>query len=123
MNEQPHFDGDYFFKEKALTATAQVSEAFNLGRTNGGIRVRAWADGAIATANGKTITFKVETANEKTGEWTVAKTETFTAPGATVTGELFKFIPDTADKYIRLTVTGSEGTTGSFSAAPEYLPR
>lgn len=124
MNEQPHFDGDYFFKGEALTATAQVSEAFNLGRTNGGIRIRAWAEGAITTSAGKTITFAVETADTADATtWDKVKQETFTAKGSAETGTLFTYIPDTAARFVRVSVTGSDGTTGKISVAPEYLPR
>ena len=123
MNTTPHFGQDYFFKAEPLTATAKVSEAFRLGRTQGGLKIRVWADGTIATSSGKTITVKVETAPAETGEWTAARTETFTATAAAVTGDLFSFIPDTDAAFVRVTVTGSDGTTGNFNAAPEYLPR
>lgn len=124
MNESPHFGQDYFFKDAELTAAVKVSEVFNLGRTNGGIRIRAWAEGAITTSAGKTITFAVETADAAdAAAWDKVKQETFTAKGTAETGTLFTYIPDTAARFVRVSVTGSDGTTGKISVAPEYLPR
>lgn len=123
MSNIPHFGEDYFFKGAELKSSAQVSEPFRLGGTQGGIQIRVWADGTITTSSGKTITVKVETAPAETGEWTAAITETFTAKGAAVTGDIFKYIPANGEAFVRVTVTGSDGTTGKFNAAPEYLPR
>lgn len=120
----PHFGDDYFFKGEALAATAKTSEAFDLGRTQGGFKIRGFADGTISTAATKTITFAVAVADTAdAASWTTIKTETFTATGTSVTGDLFSFIPDSDAKFVRVSVTGSEGTTGKVTVAPEYLPR
>lgn len=123
MTNAPHFGDDYFFKSADLKSTAQVSEPFRLGGTQGGIQIRVWADGTIATSSGKTITVKVETAPAEDGAWAAVVTETFTAKSAAVTGDIFKYIPANGESFLRVTVTGSDGTTGKFNAAPEYLPR
>ena len=120
-----HFDGDYFFQEQALgTSTdAQVSEAFELGRTEGGIRVRGWLDGAAVSASGNTIKTELEVADTPTATaWTKIAENTVTATGTSVSGDIFSFIPDVDDHYMRVKVTNSTGMTGNFSVAVELVP-
>lgn len=120
-----HFDGDYFFKKQALaTGTdAQVSGAFELGCTEGGIRVRGWLDGSAACASGNTIKTELEVADTADSTaWRKIAENTVTATGTGVTGDIFSFIPDVDDSFMRVKVTNATGMTGSFSVAVELVP-
>lgn len=129
---EAHFDGDYFFKEQAIgTSTdAQISDAFQLGNTEGGIRVRAWIEGNAACASGDTIaaTLQVGDKADSTAgtDWTDIASGTLTATGTALTGEILSVIPETDKKFMRLSVArvaGTDGMTGKYSAAVEYVPR
>ena len=120
--EDAHFGGDYFFEKQELSTTEAVSEAFNLGQTNGGVRVRAWIDGTASASEGNTVTATLETSNDGVS-WGALDTAILTAEGTTLTGDIAKFIPDVKDKFMRLKVKAVSGVSGTFSAAPEYIPR
>ena len=116
-----HFGQDYFFKDQAVSAEAQVSEAFALGQTLGGMRIRGFFPEPSADVAGKTITVKVEGADEPAAaEWKVLddKSVSLTAN----IKDFYSFIPDTGLKYCRVTVTGGSGLSGKFSVAPELIP-
>lgn len=127
-----HFAGDYFFQDQAIgTSTdAQVSEAFQLGNTEGGIRVRAWLEGAAACASGDTITATLQVGDKADStagtDWTDIASNTLTATGTALSGEILSVIPETEKKFMRLSVArtaGTDGMTGKFTAAVEYVPR
>lgn len=129
---EAHFDGDYFFKEQAIgTSTdAQISDAFQLGNTEGGIRVRAWIEGNAACASGDTIaaTLQVGDKADSTAgtDWTDIASGSLAATGTALTGEIISVIPETDKKFMRLSVVrtaGTGGMTGKYSAAVEYVPR
>lgn len=121
---EAHFDGDYFFQDKALASTALVSEAFELGNTQGGIRVHGWVEGSAKAASGDTIVTKLQVADTADATaWTDIFTNTVTADGTTLAGDIISVIPETDAKFMRVSVTGSSGTTGNFSVAVEYVPR
>lgn len=120
---EAHFAGDYFFQDAAFSGAAQVSEVFELGNTEGGIRVHGWIEGSATTTSGKTITVKVQGADATDGEWADIATNTVTATSTAFTGDIIAVIPDTDKKYMRVSVTDAGGTTGKFTVAVEYVPR
>jgi hypothetical protein len=121
---EAHFAGDYFFQDKAFSGAAQVSEVFELGNTEGGIRIHGWIEGSATTTSGKTITVKVQVADTAdAGEWTDIATNTVTATGTAFTGDIIAVIPDTDKKYMRVSVADTGSTTGNFTVAVEYVPR
>lgn len=122
---EAHFDGDYFFKEQPLATgtAAQVSDAFELGCTEGGIRVRGWLDGSAVCASGNTIKTELEVADTPDATaWRKIAENTITATGTSVTGDIFSFIPDVDDHYMRVKVANATGMTGNFSVAVELVP-
>ena len=127
-----HFAGDYFFKEQAIgTSTdAQISDAFQLGNTEGGIRVRAWLEGSAACASGDSITATLQVGDKADStagtDWTAIASGTLAATGTALSGEILSVIPDTGKKFMRLSISrtaGTDGMTGKYSAAVEYVPR
>lgn len=127
---EAHFAGDYFFKDQALgTATdAQISEVFQLGNTEGGIRVHGWIEGSAASASGETITAKLQVGDLESStaatDWKDIETNVITADGTAVTGDIISVIPDTEKKFMRVSVEHSTGVTaGNFTVAVEYVPR
>lgn len=133
-----HFDGDYFFKSQALaTGTdAQVSDAFELGNPHGGLRIHGWLDGTATAGSGNTIIATLQGADtEDATSWTdiasntatVDATVTGTGTDATtaysVSGDILNYIPEGGYKFMRVSVANSTGMTGTFSVAPEYIPR
>lgn len=136
-----HFAGDYFFEDKALSTgtDAQVSEAFRLGKSHGGIRVKAWMEGEASCAAGGSVAAALQVGDDEdstaatdwsnlvSGTATAVATVTGTGTDATtsysVSGDILSAIPETDKKFMRLSVANSTGMTGSFSAAPEYVPR
>ena len=129
---EAHFDGDYLFKEQAIgTSTdAQVSEAFQLGNTEGGIRVRAWREGSAACASGDSISATLQVGDKADStagtDWTDIASGTLAATGTALSGEILSVIPETDKKFMRLSVSrtaGTDGMTGKYSAAVEYVPR
>ena len=124
-NREPHFDGDYFFKDEAIAASEKVSDAFRLGNTQSGLRVRGWVEGTAASTAGGTISVTLEVGDESAadGTWEVIAADTATATGTTITGDIFSYVPDTDKKFMRVKVKGVAGITGTFSVAPEYVAR
>lgn len=127
---EAHFADDYPFKDQAFaTGTdAQVSEAFELGCTNGGIRVRGWVEGSAVCASGDTIKTELEVAGTPDAtSWKKIAENTVTASTTSLTGDVFSFIPDIepgdADgKYMRVKVANATGMTGNFTVAVELVP-
>lgn len=123
---EAHFAGDYFFENQALaTGTdAQVSEAFELGCTEGGIRVRGWLDGSAVCASGNTVTTELEVADTPNSTaWRKIAENTVTATAtALAAGDIFSFIPDVDEHYMRVKVANSTGMTGNFTVAVELVP-
>lgn len=123
--DEVHFDGDYFFKKQALaeTTAAQVSDAFELGCTEGGIRVRGWIEGSVACASGNTLKTELEVADTADSDtWRKIAENTITADGTALTGDIFSFIPDVDDHYMRVKVANATGMTGKFTVAVELVP-
>lgn len=126
---EAHFEGDYFFQNAALgTTTAErVSDVFELGVTEGGIRVRGWIEGTVACSSGKTITTKVQVGNDAAStaatDWEDIATKVVTATGTALTGELVSVIPDTDKQFMRVVVSNATSMTGNISVAVEYVPR
>jgi hypothetical protein len=127
--KEAHFAGDYFFENQALgtTTAAQVSDSFELGCTEGGIRVHGWLEGSAACASGNTITAKVQVGDKADStagsDWTDVESSVVTASGTSVSGDIVSVIPDTGKKFMRVSVANSTGMTGSFTVAAEYVPR
>ncbi len=123
-NKEAHFGGDYFFEKADFGGKEVVSEVFELGQTNGGLRVRGWVDGTATATSGKTITVKLEAGDDPSGgDFEIIAQNVITAEGTSMNGDIFSYIPDTAKKYMRVKVTPDTGITGKFSVAPEYIPR
>ena len=121
-SKEVRFDGDYFFKEKALGTAALTSDAIELGGTLGGIRVRAYVEGTLTCSSGNTVKVTLETADAVDGAYTVLAENTVTATGTTITGDLFSFVPDNGAAYMRVKVTNSASVTGNITVAPELIP-
>ncbi len=124
-DKAPHFGQDYFFKEQefAKNTTAQVSQVLELGETLGGIRVRGWVEGSAESSSGNTIRTVLKVADTiDAEEWITVAENTVTADGATVSGDIFAFTPDTDKKFMRVEVTNATGISGTFSVAPELIP-
>lgn len=121
-SKEVRFDGDFFFKEKALGTAAITSDALELGNTLGGLRVRGYVEGALACASGNTVEVSLETADAENGVWTELAANTITADGTAITGDLFSFIPDNGAAYMRVKVTNSATVTGKITVAPELIP-
>lgn len=124
-DKEVHFADDYMFKESGLASgtDAQVSEAFELGRTQGGIRVHGWLVGEAACASGNTITTVLEVADSPdASDWREIASHEVTASGTSLSGDIFSFVPDVDEPYMRVKVSNSTGMTGTFSVAPELIP-
>ena len=124
-DKEVHFADDYMFHEADLAAdtAAQVSEAFELGGTQGGIRVHGWLVGEAACASGNTITTVLEVADAPdAADWREIASNEVAAPGTALSGDIFSFIPDVDEHYMRVKVSNSTGMTGKFSVAPELIP-
>lgn len=124
-DKEVHFADDYMFRDAALAAdaTAQVSEAFELGCTLGGIRVHGWLVGEAACASGNTVETVLEVADTPdAADWREIASNTVTATGTALSGDIFSFVPDVAEHYMRVKVSNSAGMTGTFSVAPELIP-
>lgn len=122
-NSEVHFAEDYFFKEHAFGTDALVSDALELGVTEGGIRVHGWIDGSASCASGNTVKVELEVANEpNASEWRKIAENTVTADATSMSGDIFSFIPDVEDHFMRVKVSGASGVTGTFSIAPELVP-
>lgn len=119
-----HFGQDYFFQEAAFAAETLTSEAFELGCTEGGIRVHGWVEGSAAASSGAQVVTKLEVADSAdAADWREIESQAVTAAGTALSGDLFSFIPDVDDKFMRVTVAAGSGVEGKFSVAPEYVPR
>ena len=121
-SKEVRFDGDHFFKNKALGSAAITSEPLELGGTLGGLRVRGYVEGSLACSSGNTVKVTLETADAIDGEYTVLAENTVTATGTTITGDLFSFVPDNGAAYMRVKVTNSATVTGNITVAPELIP-
>lgn len=127
-DNEVHFEGDFLFDKQALsTATdAQVSAAFRLGQTEGGIRVRAYFDEPAACSSGNAVTAVLKVADKADAaatDWETIASNTVTATGTAIEGEIFSFIPDTEADYMKLEISNSAGMTGTITAPIEYVPR
>ena len=126
---EAHFDGDYFFKEQSLgtTTAAQVSDSFQIGNTEGGIRVHGWLEGSAACASGDTVTTKVQVGDVEDStaatDWEDVESKVITSDGTSVSGDMVSVIPETGKKFMRVSVENSTGMTGAFTVAVEYVPR
>lgn len=123
--KEVHFAGDYMFEKAALATgtAAQESSAFELGCTEGGIRVHGWLEGNAACASGDNITSVLKVADSPDATaWKPIATNTVSATGTSLSGDLFSFIPDVDAKFMKVGVANSTGMTGAFSVAPELVP-
>ena len=127
--EEAHFAGDYFFQNQPLgtTEAEQISEVFQTGNLEAGIRVHGWLDGNAACASGNTITTKLQVGDKQdstsSGDWTDIETKVITAEDTTISGDIISAIPETDKKFMRISVANSTGMTGAFTVAVEYIPR
>ena len=122
MYNEVHFGGDYFFKNEDFTGAKQTSDVFELGYTAGGIRVHGWIDGKATAASGKTVKVALLASDSKDAGFAVLNETTVTAGDEGVSGDIFRFVPDTDLSYMKVEVTGAEGVSGKFSVAVEYIP-
>lgn len=128
-NKEAHFAGDYLFKEASFGTATQTSAVFQLGTTEGGLRIRGYIDGGSAAtgASGGTITTTLQVADtEDATAWTNLESKTFTNTSTAFDGDFFSFIPDTDKLYMRAVFANSTAfnTSGAkFTVAIEYVPR
>ena len=128
-NKEAHFAGDYLFQTASFSTSTQTSGVFQLGTTEGGLRIRGYIDGGNAAtgASGATITTTLQVADaEDATAWTNLESKTFTNSSTAFDGDFFSLIPDTDKLFMRAVVANSTAfnTSGAkFTVAIEYVPR
>ena len=110
------------FKGQAISGeTAVASDARNFGKggMNASIAIKANADTTLASAGG---TIVLQHSDKEDG--TYSDLYTFTIPEAAKKGLLFEFIlPSTFKGWLKASITGKEGATGTVTVMPSYIPR
>ena len=75
------------------------------------------------SASGNTITTVLEVADAPdAADWREIASNEVAATGTALSGDIFSFIPDVDEHYMRVKVSNSTGMTGKFSVAPELIP-